>query len=282
MTATERTRSRSTEQTVTEIETIPPARIGAVMEIPKLMETVISPNFGFLVKARAAAAREIGPIVKSKTADVRSAKGSYKFDYADLSAVIESIDEPLAKQGLAIFQVVQDTENDLMLVTILGHESGAWVRSEIPLNNADKDRVQELGSELTYKRRYMALAILGLAPEDDDDGNAADRNDARISDRDRRSASREERQSGSTVARTPPTGNPYRATAEGIQKRLKAAEDADEVRSVWKNERENLEEIRAGAQNIYEHLERVRDKAIDSFSANPAEKTDHDTQTNNQ
>jgi hypothetical protein len=59
--------------------------------------------------------------------------------------------------------------------TMLMHASGEWIGSEVALPSVPA-RVQELGSLVTYMRRYALAAILGIAPDDDDDGNAADGN----------------------------------------------------------------------------------------------------------
>jgi hypothetical protein len=78
--------------------------------------------------------------------------------YADLSSVWESCRETLSKNGLCIIQGNSvGAEKTLIVETILIHESGQWVQSELclPLSKADP---QGVGSAMTYA---------------DDDGNAA-------------------------------------------------------------------------------------------------------------
>ena len=64
------------------------------------------------------------------------------------------------------------TGNTLIVETILIHESGQWVQSELclPLAKADP---QGVGSAMTYGRRYGLAAIVGIVADADDDGNAA-------------------------------------------------------------------------------------------------------------
>jgi hypothetical protein len=58
------------------------------------------------------------------------------------------------------------------MVTRLLHGSGQWIQDGgVPLIPSKQD-MQGLGSALTYSRRYGLMAMVGIAPEDDD-GNAA-------------------------------------------------------------------------------------------------------------
>lgn len=101
----------------------------------------------------------------------------YKSTYADLSSVAEAAREALSAQGLAVLQTVRTNEaSEMFLVTTLGHASGQWFKSVIPIKvkqNEKKNDMQELGSVLTYLRRYALASITGVVPvePDDDDGN---------------------------------------------------------------------------------------------------------------
>jgi len=93
--------------------------------------------------------------------------------YADLSSVWESCRETLAKNGLCVIQGNSvGAEKTLIVETILIHESGQWVQSELclPLSKADP---QGVGSAMTYGRRYGLSAIVGIVADADDDGNVA-------------------------------------------------------------------------------------------------------------
>lgn len=97
----------------------------------------------------------------------------YNSTYADLSSVWESCREILAKNGLCVIQGNSvGAANTLVVETILIHESGQWVQSELclPLSKADP---QGVGSAMTYGRRYGLAAIVGIVADADDDGNAA-------------------------------------------------------------------------------------------------------------
>jgi hypothetical protein len=94
----------------------------------------------------------------------------FKNKYASLAAVIDAVRKPLADNGLCYTQTTEIREGGLVLVTTLRH-GGQWVASEYPLPTAAKP--QELGSALTYARRYSLSAIACIAADEDDDAEGA-------------------------------------------------------------------------------------------------------------
>lgn len=127
-----------------------------------------SDTIGGLAAALAAAQAEFPPIPKTKTVAVRTDKGTYTFAYAPLEAILDATRPALAKNGLALTQLLEGAS----VRTVLAHKSGEWIRSDAPLPTMPA-KAQELGSLITYLRRYAAVSILGVAAEDDDDGNIA-------------------------------------------------------------------------------------------------------------
>ena len=97
----------------------------------------------------------------------------FKSRYADLASVVEAVREPLSKNGLSYSQLCNFSETgDLVVETILMHESGEFVSGSLNMPVPQKTP-QGIGSAMTYSRRYSLMAIVGLAPDEDDDGNAA-------------------------------------------------------------------------------------------------------------
>lgn len=98
--------------------------------------------------------------------------------YATLSSIIEASKEPLSANGLAFSQILSQGDGGLVLETLLMHSSGQWLQSEVLVTaqagNRGVNEVQQLGSSLTYYKRYALTAILGISISDeDDDGNGA-------------------------------------------------------------------------------------------------------------
>lgn len=131
-------------------------------------------------------------LVKAQLA-MRPAKKSsenpyFKSSYADLSAVWEVAQKPLADNGLAVMQPISSTVDgrSVHVTTLLVHVSGEWVSSTFTLTpKADKAEPfispQALGSAVTYGRRYALAAMLGIVSEDDD-GEGAEGRGKPISD----------------------------------------------------------------------------------------------------
>ena len=120
-------------------------------------------DLGPLAAALAKAQASFPPIVRDKEVAGRS----YSYKYAPLDAILAAVREPLSTNGLAIAQPLEGAD----LVTLLLHESGATLTARTPL--PPWDGVQQYGSMVTYIRRYALTAMLGIATEDDDDGEAA-------------------------------------------------------------------------------------------------------------
>lgn len=92
----------------------------------------------------------------------------FKSKYASLEAVIDTVRPTLAKHGLSFVQFPSEQG----LTTIILHTSGEYIGSDAKIVIKDQTP-QGQGSALTYMRRYALSGALGLATEDDDDGNAA-------------------------------------------------------------------------------------------------------------
>jgi hypothetical protein len=92
--------------------------------------------------------------------------------YADLASVWEACRAPLSANGLAVTQTVSSGNGGVRVTTTLLHSSGEWMRDRCTFP-VTQNTAQGYGSAITYGRRYALAALVGVAPDDDDDGNAA-------------------------------------------------------------------------------------------------------------
>jgi len=102
--------------------------------------------------------------------------GSYSFKYTSLAKILEFIRPIMSETKLSVSQL---TELDGAVTTILMHESGEFLQStlKLPIDiTGGKNDAQKIGSAITYARRYSLSAILGIATDEDDDGNLASGN----------------------------------------------------------------------------------------------------------
>lgn len=95
----------------------------------------------------------------------------FKSKYAPLDSIIEATRPVLLKHGLAISQTPVFQEGCAGVATTILHKSGYSTTSTLLLPMKDQSP-QGVGSAITYARRYALAAVLGIASEDDDDGNA--------------------------------------------------------------------------------------------------------------
>lgn len=151
-----------------------------------------------LYEALAKAQLGFGPILKTREVRVTPRNSAaYTFMYAPLDEVIAKTRPALNENGLCLLQPFSyDSDNVPVLRTVLAHKSGAKLTCEFPLQankrdwdektNAWRERpltMQELGSQMTYARRYSYGCLTGVTSEEDDDGNAGDGNDREVKDR---------------------------------------------------------------------------------------------------
>lgn len=94
-------------------------------------------------------------------------------DYADLATILDTAREVLAKNGLSVTQTFMPfgEEGGMMLVTTLGHKSGQFQRSYLPMKGNVPP--QTLAATATYLKRVGLCAIIGIAADDDDNGQQA-------------------------------------------------------------------------------------------------------------
>jgi hypothetical protein len=143
---------------------VPPVEGPRPSPAPLYPRADLGPLAAALAKAQAA----FPTIGRDKSVTVQTKSGgSYSFKYAPLDTILSATRGPLTANGLALMQLLDDGA----LVTSLIHESGAIISGRIDLPQTAN--IQELGSAVTYLRRYAIQALLGIAAEEDDDGNRA-------------------------------------------------------------------------------------------------------------
>jgi len=94
----------------------------------------------------------------------------HKNKYATIESVLLTIEEPLSSVKLGFYQVVDN--NELLTVLYDEEDTSRTITSKIPLILAKQD-MQQLGSAITYARRYGLVSMFGLEQEDDDANRAS-------------------------------------------------------------------------------------------------------------
>jgi hypothetical protein len=129
-----------------------------------------------LLPALCAARATFPAIVKNQTAQVRSEKGNYSFDYADLGAILDAVSPALTANGLLLtFGLEEPSEGRVEVSARLWHCASAQY-VENALSAPKPTSLTATGSLVTYLKRYTSTALLGVCAEDDDDASAAEGN----------------------------------------------------------------------------------------------------------
>lgn len=102
----------------------------------------------------------------------KSGKANYG-KYVTLDELLESIRPVLSQNGLSFLQFPGGDGQLITISTVLLHSSGEWIESEPFTLKSQKVDPQGAGSAVTYGRRYSLSAILGVAWDTDDDGQAS-------------------------------------------------------------------------------------------------------------
>jgi hypothetical protein len=144
-----------------------------------------SPTIGALAAALAKAQAAFAPVVKDRENPFFHSK------YATLSSILDATRPALAAHGLAVVQrssalsdraIVRRLDKDKKLVevetiivtvsTMIAHSSGEWIIDELRILS-DGANPQAVGSAISYARRYGLAAMLCVAADEEDDGEAA-------------------------------------------------------------------------------------------------------------
>ncbi len=138
-------------------------------ELITAYSVTMSPTIGAIAAALAKCAETVRNPGKDATVTV---PGKYSFTYATLADSIGAVRAIFASEGIAIVQAPAANGGKVRVTTMFLHSSGEWIASALELS-AGKGLPQDVGSAVSYARRYALQAMTMTAPTDDDDGFAA-------------------------------------------------------------------------------------------------------------
>jgi len=181
--------------------------------------------FSAFVKAQAemknAVMNQINPFFKSK--------------YADLNAIREATLSILNKHGFALVQCPSVFEGQFGLTTEIVHESGeVLAESFYPIKEGTP---QEVGSAITYARRYSWSSMCGICADVDDDGNVAQK----------------------AAEKT----NELQVVANKIGKELKEAKFIKDLDDVWASHSQTVSEIKDKSERAWRALMTIYEKQFE-------------------
>lgn len=101
----------------------------------------------------------------------------FESSYVTLEGVIKTVDEAMNGTGLSFVQEVATINGLPSVRTTLTHEGGGTMTTEwLSLLPGRKATPQDIGSLITYAKRYQLAGFMGISSDVDDDGNQASQN----------------------------------------------------------------------------------------------------------
>ena len=97
----------------------------------------------------------------------------FKNKYTTLDGILEYIRPILTKAGIIVMQNAHGEGEYAEVTTTLLHISGEYIQTDTLKVRPTKNDAQQMGSAITYAKRYQLSALLGISSEIDDDGNKA-------------------------------------------------------------------------------------------------------------
>lgn len=163
-------------------------------------------------------------------------------EYSTLTDIMEAVGDALHNNGLVIPQqsiTHPDTGMPFHMTTLRHITSGQFLRSWLPLPPGAK--AQEIGSNITYDRRFCIQPLLGLECDlnTDDDGNKA-----------------QEAEPAVQVKVTRGKKQPNTGVKE-ICEALEKSKTNDELAAVWHNAQDHLKDLRDDDRDIVEDVKEV-------------------------
>jgi ERF superfamily len=176
--------------------------------------------------------------------------------YATLDAGLTIVRAALSKNGIAFTQGTRLDGDLLVLETRLSHASGEWMESEYPVCRFPA-KPQEIGSAMSYAKRYALFSIVGIAGGDDDDGEAANRVET------------------PAPARKPPVKpageffdvDTSQVTRDTILFAIDLCSSEDELRKLWTEQAPNIKRLHAADREAVESVKEDRKASLKGKAA---------------
>lgn len=187
-------------------------------------------------------------ITKDLIAKVKSERtgAQYTYSYADLSLISREALPLLSNVGLSFTSRPTLVDGRFVLAYELRHTSGEQIAGEYPL--PDRGTPQEVGSAITYARRYSLCAVTGIAPDDED-------HDAIVAEK---AARRQQREAKQPKADAAPKVKPMSADQQKRMQKLfeQLGLDARDARLAYAKKVVGRE-LRAATDMSHEEAEKV-------------------------
>lgn len=115
-----------------------------------------------LMEALSGFQAEMEVVTKSKSANA----GKYRYTYADYADIMRAAGPLFGKYGLSFSCSPQYADRTIVLTGRLMHKAGGYLDGTMPVTMGPP---QQIGSDLSYMKRYLLTSLAGIATDDEDD-----------------------------------------------------------------------------------------------------------------
>jgi len=129
---------------------------------------------GALAEALAKVQAELPKLERDRTVTVQQKNGGeYSYSYVTLANLSDAVLPLLARNGLAFAAMPGSGEDGKMCLRYaLMHTSGDRLEGEFPISG--EGGIQMVGGRITYTRRYVLAALVGVAADEDDESRLSE------------------------------------------------------------------------------------------------------------
>jgi hypothetical protein len=110
--------------------------------------------------------------VQKEIKDLPKESKGFAHKYTTFDKLVQYLRPILAKHGISFIQMPCGENENVGVITLYMHTSGEYISSKVETQIIQaQNKYQSMGSAITYFKRYSLASFVGLASDEDTDGN---------------------------------------------------------------------------------------------------------------
>ena len=110
--------------------------------------------------------------VQKEIKDLPKESKGFAHKYTTFDKLVQYLRPILSKHGISFIQMPCGDNENVGVITIYMHTSGEYISSKVETQIIQaQNKYQSMGSAITYFKRYSLASFVGIASDEDTDGN---------------------------------------------------------------------------------------------------------------
>jgi len=110
--------------------------------------------------------------VQKEIKDLPKESKGFAHKYTTFDKLVQYLRPILAKHGISFIQMPCGENENVGVITLYMHTSGEYISSKVETQIIQaQNKYQSMGSAITYFKRYSLASFVGIASDEDTDGN---------------------------------------------------------------------------------------------------------------